>query len=50
MPTRSELLANGKTIDEMCDYIQCKSLKFLSLKGLYKALGKGTRNKYLPAI
>ena len=40
MPTRSELLANGKTIDEMCDYIQCKSLKFLSLKGLSKLLVK----------
>ena len=43
MPTRSELLANGKTIDEM-DYIQCKSLKFLSLKGLYKALAKEREN------
>ena len=27
----------------MCNYIKAKSLKFLSLEGLYKALGKGER-------
>ena len=48
MPTRQELLAHNKSIDEMCDYIKAKSLKFLSLDGLYKALGKGPRNKNYP--
>ena len=48
MPTRQELLAHNKSIDEMCDYIKAKSLKFLSLDGLYRALGKGPRNKSYP--
>ena len=32
----------------MCNYIQAKSLKFLSLDGLYNALGKGKRNSDYP--
>ena len=48
MPTKKELLANEKTNKEMCDYIKAKSLKFLSLEGLYKALGKGERNNVYP--
>ena len=28
----------------MCEYIKAKSLKFLSLDGLYEALEKGKRN------
>ena len=32
----------------MCDYIKAKSLKFLSLDGLYELLGKGQRNKTYP--
>ena len=32
----------------MCDYIKAKSLKFLSLNGLYKALGQGERNSSYP--
>ena len=38
MPTKKELLAYEKNIDEMCEYIKATSLKFLSLDGLYKAL------------
>ena len=38
MPTEGELLANNKNNQEMCDYINAKSLKFLSLNGLYTAL------------
>ena len=34
----------------MCDYIGAKSLKFLSLKGLYKALGFEDRNKLYPQL
>ena len=32
----------------MCEYIGAKSLKFLTLDGLYNALGKGKRNKSYP--
>ena len=48
MPTKKELLANEKTIEEMCLHIRAKTLKFLTLDGLYKALGKGERNKTYP--
>jgi amidophosphoribosyltransferase len=34
----------------MCNHINAKSLKFLSLDGLYKALGFKERNKLYPQI
>ncbi len=48
MPTKNELLAHKKNNDEICEYIKAKSLKFLSLKGLYNALEKGERNNLYP--
>ena len=48
MPRKDELLAYKKSNNEMCNYIKAKSLKFLSLAGLYKALGKGERNAAYP--
>ena len=48
MPTKKELLAHEKTVEEMCLHIKAKSLKFLSLNGLYEALGKGKRNNTYP--
>ncbi len=48
MPTKEELLAFGKNNDEMCKHIGAKTLKFLSLKGLYKALGYDKRNDSYP--
>jgi len=48
MPTKEELLAHKKSNDEMCDYIKAKSLKFLSLDGLYKALINDKRNSVFP--
>ena len=48
MPTKKELLAHEKNNDQMCDYIKAKSLKFLSLKGLYKALINEKRNSAYP--
>ena len=48
MPTKEELLAHQKTNIEMCEYIKAKSLKFLSLDGLYEALEKGKRNNSYP--
>ena len=32
----------------MCDHIKAKSLKFLSLRGLYKALTNNNRNTTYP--
>ena len=48
MPTKKELLANEKNNREMCEYIKAKSLKFLSLDGLYKALIGEKRNSNYP--
>ena len=48
MPTKEELLAHKKNISEMCEYIKAKSLKFLSLDGLYKALTDQKRNDNYP--
>jgi len=48
MPTKTELLAYKRSNQEMCDYIKAKSLKFLSLDGLYKALTGAKRNFNYP--
>ena len=48
MPTKEELLANNKNNKEMCEYIKAKSLKFLSLDGLYKALIGEKRHSTYP--
>ena len=49
-PTKKELLAANKTNDEICEYIGAKSLKFLSLDGLYRAVGFEKRNKNYPQL
>ena len=48
MPTKEELLAHKKNNSEMTDYINAKSLKFLSIEGLYKALIGEKRNSIYP--
>lgn len=48
MPTERELLAHKKNIKEMAEYINAKTLKFLSLDGLYKALSGEKRNDNYP--
>ena len=48
MPTKEELLAFEKNNHEMCEYIKAKSLKFLSLQGLYNALTSEKRNNSYP--
>jgi len=48
MPTKKELLANNKNSEEMCEFINAKSIKFLSLDGLYKALIGEKRNTNYP--
>ena len=49
-PTKKELLAANKTNDEICEYIGAKSLKFLSLDGLYKAIGFEKRDPTYPQL
>ena len=48
MPTKEELLAFKKNNQEMCEHIKAKSLKFLSLDGLYQALIQDKRNSSYP--
>ena len=48
MPTKEELLAYKKNNQEMCKHIKAKSLKFLSLAGLYEALIDEKRNSSYP--
>ncbi len=49
-PTKKELLAANKTNDEICAYIGAKSLRFLSIRGLYKAIGFEKRNETYPQL
>ena len=49
-PTKKELLAANKNNDEICQYIGAKSLKFLSLDGMYKAIGFEKRNQTYPQL
>ncbi|WP_440908149.1 amidophosphoribosyltransferase [Candidatus Pelagibacter sp.] len=49
-PTKKELLAANKTNDEICKYIGAKTLRFLSIEGLYKAIGFEKRNETYPQL
>ncbi len=50
MPTKKELLAANKSVKEICDYINAKSLKYLTIDGLYKAMGFDKRNDTYPQL
>ena len=49
-PTKKELLAANKNNDEICEFIGAKSLKFLSIDGLYRAIGFKNRNNNYPQL
>ena len=49
-PTKKELLAANKTNDEICEYIGAKTLRFLTIDGLYKAIGFEKRNETYPQL
>jgi amidophosphoribosyltransferase len=49
-PTKKELLAANKTNDEICEYIGAKSLDFLSLEGMYRAMGFEKRDEAYPQL
>ena len=50
MPTKEELLAANRSVDEICEYIGANSLRFLSIDGLYKAMGYEKRNDTYPQL
>ena len=47
-PAQDKLLAATHTLDEMRAYIGCDSLAFLSVEGLYRAMGETSRNAAHP--
>ena len=47
-PEREKLLAATHSIDEMRDYIGCDSLAFLSVEGVYRAMGEQRRDPNRP--
>jgi amidophosphoribosyltransferase len=47
-PERSQLLASHMSVDEMAKYIGADSLAFVSLDGLYRAMGEERRNAKSP--
>ncbi len=49
-PTKKELLAANKSNSEICEYIGAKSLKFLSVNGMYRAIGFDGRNESYPQL
>ncbi|MFY0615465.1 MAG: amidophosphoribosyltransferase, partial [Hyphomicrobiaceae bacterium] len=49
-PKRSELLAAQMSTDEMCAFMGADSLSFLSVDGLYKAMGYDQRDPNAPAF
>ena len=47
-PQRENLLAATHSLDEMREYIGCDSLAFLSVDGIYRAMGEPGRNNVRP--
>tara|TARA_Y100000816_G_scaffold289547_1_gene276203 strand:+ start:13 stop:1494 length:1482 start_codon:yes stop_codon:yes gene_type:complete len=49
-PTKKELLAANKNNEEICEYIGAKSLNFLTIDGMYRAIGFEKRNENFPQL
>ena len=49
-PTKKELLAANKSVEEIREFIKAQSLKFLSLDGLYRGMGFEKRNDVYPQL
>ncbi|MBV1706581.1 MAG: amidophosphoribosyltransferase [Hyphomicrobiales bacterium] len=47
-PTSDKLLAANHNLEEMRQYIGCDSLAFLSVDGIYRAMGESGRNNAMP--
>ena len=48
-PSKSQLIAANKSVEEIRDYIGADSLAYLSLEGLKKAAGEGEKTHYCSA-
>ena len=48
MSTREEMIAPGRTVDEIAAALGCDSLAYLSLEGVYEAI-RGTRERHCDA-
>jgi amidophosphoribosyltransferase len=48
-PSKNQLIAANKSIEEIRDYIRADSLAYLSLEGLKKACGDGEKTSYCSA-
>jgi len=48
MPERDQLIAANKTMQEMRDFLEVDSLGFLSVEGLYRAMGETGRDAAAP--
>jgi amidophosphoribosyltransferase len=48
-PSKSQLIAANKSVEEIREYIRADSLAYLSLEGLKKACGEGERISYCSA-
>ncbi len=48
MSTREEMVAHGRTVDEIASELGCDSLAYLSLAGVYEAI-RGTRERHCDA-
>ena len=49
-PIQEQLLSANNTPDEICDFLKADSISFLSINGLYKAMGFDNRNKTYPQL
>lgn len=47
-PSSDELLAHKMSVEEICDYIGADSVSYVSIDGLYRAVGETRRNKKAP--
>jgi len=47
-PETSKLLASRMSVEEMAEFIRVDSLGFLSIDGLYRAVGEARRNEEQP--
>ena len=47
-PEREKLIASRMSVAEMRDYIHADSLAFLTIEGLYRALGEARRDPSCP--
>jgi amidophosphoribosyltransferase len=48
MSTREEMIAHGRTVEEIAEELGCDSLAYLSLEGVYEAIN-GTRATHCDA-